>query len=181
MTINIILLALAGLTMLEVADNKEIFQMRNKYFIVLALLLVALAQCAFAEGSVQIIVPDDTTGYTKPVSANNPLPTTALVTVGSVTVDPAAPVSENITTIVSATAVAQSVASLANRKTVTFINQSGTVTGWASLDSAAASAAVGIGVPLPPYGFFSTELDASKIVGVAADGVASITVYQDGY
>jgi hypothetical protein len=82
---------------------------------------------------------------------------------------------------VSATASAQSVASLANRKSVAFINQSASVMGWISLDSAVASAAVGIGIPLPPYGFFSTELDSAKIVGVAADGVASITVYQDGY
>jgi hypothetical protein len=153
-----------------------------KKYVILSVLLLMVVAVAFADGVPQPATPRlmiDAAGTL--VSSTNPLPTTALVTVGSVTVDPAAPVSENITTIVSATAVAQSVASLANRKTVTFINQSGTVTGWASLDSAAASAAVGIGVPLPPYGFFSTELDASKIVGVAADGVASITVYQDGY
>ena len=115
------------------------------------------------------------------ISADNPLPVNAFVTIGSATVDPAAPVAENLTTIVSAVASAQSVASLANRKSVAFINQSASVMGWISLDSAVASAAVGIGIPLPPYGFFSTELDSAKIVGVAADGVASITVYQDGY
>lgn len=140
--------------------------------------LLMLAADVFAY-PVEFAVPS--TGLTKQVSEDNPLPVNALVTIGSVTVDPAAPVSANSTTVLSVTSSAQSVASLANRKSVAFINQSASVMGWISLDSAVASAAVGIGIPLPPYGFFSTELDSAKIVGVAADGVASITVYQDGY
>ena len=127
---------------------------------------------------------DNASATWRPVAVNpetGQLDVSSTVTIGSVTVDPAAPPDKNSTSIISATASAQSVASLANRKSVAFINQSASVMGWISLDSAVASAAVGIGIPLPPYGFFSTELDSAKIVGVAADGVASITVYQDGY
>lgn len=116
-----------------------------------------------------------------PVSSDTPLPTSALVTIGSVTVDPAAPVSENSTVIVSATSVATDVVSLANRKSVNFVNHSSSVTCWLSMDTAVASAAVGVGIPLFPYGFWGVELDSSKVVGVMADGVASVTVYQDGY
>lgn len=116
-----------------------------------------------------------------PVSDATPLPTSALVTIGSVTVDPAAPVSENDTDIISATAVAQNVTSLANRKSVNFVNHSSSVTCWLTMDSETASAAVGVGIPLFPYGFWGVELDSSKVVGVMADGVASVTVYQDGY
>lgn len=103
------------------------------------------------------------------------------VSIGSATVEVGAPPTANSTVVLSATSAAQSVTSLANRKNVAFINHSPSVMCWVSMDSAVASAAVGIGIPLPPYGFFSTELDATKVVGVAADGVASITVYQDGY
>lgn len=115
------------------------------------------------------------------VSSITPLPTSVLVTIGSVTVDPAAPVSENDTDIISATAVAQNVTSLANRKSVNFVNHSSSVTCWLTMDSETASAAVGVGIPLFPYGFWGVKLDSSKVVGVMADGVASVTVYQDGY
>ena len=116
-----------------------------------------------------------------PVSNITPLPTSALVTIGSVTVDPTAPVSKNLTSIVSATAAAIDVASLANRRSVNFINHSASVTCWLTMDAEVASAAISVGIPLFPYGFFGVELDASKIVGIAADGIATVTVYQDGY
>jgi hypothetical protein len=61
------------------------------------------------------------------------------------------------------------------------VNHSSSVTCWLSMDSAVASAAVGVGIPLFPYGGWGVELDSAKVVGVLADGVASITVYQDGY
>jgi hypothetical protein len=58
-----------------------------KKFLPLVLFLIALAQCVSGQGSVQIIVQDDNTGFTKPVSAANPLPVNAEVNIGSVTVD----------------------------------------------------------------------------------------------
>lgn len=145
----------------------------NKW-IMLALMVLISAAVAFAQvpspSTPMILLPDGS--YWTGAGA---------VTIGSVSVEVGAPPDKNSTSIVTATNAAVSVASLANRKSVAFINQSASVMGWISLDSAVASAAVGIGIPLPPYGFFSTELDAAKVVGVAADGVASITVYQDGY
>ena len=146
------------------------------------LMLILLALPAAAENL--IYYQDSTATDTLrmiPVSDITPLPTSALVTIGSVTVDPAAPVSENDTDIVSATAVATDVASLANRKSVNFVNHSSSVTCWLTMDTETASAAVGVGIPLFPYGFWGVELDSSKTVGVMADGVASVTVYQDGY
>jgi hypothetical protein len=49
------------------------------------------------------------------------------------------------------------------------------------MDSAVASAAVGVGIPVFPYGHWGDRLDAAKIVSVVADGTASATVYQTGY
>lgn len=146
------------------------------------LMLILLALPAAAENLIyyQDSAATDTLRMI-PVSDITPLPTSALVTIGSVTVDPAAPVSENDTDIVSATAVATDVASLANRKSVNFVNHSSSVTCWLTMDTETASAAVGVGIPLFPYGFWGVELDSSKTVGVMADGVASVTVYQDGY
>jgi hypothetical protein len=163
----------------------------KRFLLVLILTLVSTASFAVWPNAKNIEVRpgsmlgwDNASATWRPVAVNpvtGQLDVSSTVSIGSVTVDPAAPPDKNSTSIVSATASAQSVASLANRKSVAFINQSASVMGWISLDSAVASAAVGIGIPLPPYGFFSTELDSAKIVGVAADGVASITVYQDGY
>lgn len=146
------------------------------------LMLILLALPAAAENLIyyQDSAATDTLRMI-PVSDITPLPTSALVTIGSVTVDPAAPVSENDTDIISATAVAQNVTSLANRKSVNFVNHSSSVTCWLTMDTVTASAAVGVGIPLFPYGFWGVELDSSKVVGVMADGVASVTVYQDGY
>lgn len=149
------------------------------------LLLILFVLMATVGYSQDLIYYQDSTATDSlkliPVSDATPLPTSALVTIGSVTVDPAAPVSQNSTAVVSATSVAQNVTSLANRKSVNFINHSSTVTCWISMDSAVASAAAGVGIPLFPYGFWGVELDSSKVVGVMANGVASVTVYQDGY
>ena len=148
----------------------------------LLILFVLLATVGYSQ---DLIYYQDSTATDSlkliPVSDATPLPTSALVTIGSVTVDPAAPVSQNSTAVVSATSVAQNVTSLANRKSVNFVNHSSSVTCWLTMDTETASAAVGVGIPLFPYGFWGVELDSSKVVGVMADGVASVTVYQDGY
>jgi hypothetical protein len=116
-----------------------------------------------------------------PVSGITPLPITGVLTVGSVTVSAGEPPSANITQVVGVSGVATDVASLANRRAITIINHSPTETVWASMDSSVASASVGAGVPIFPYGNFSTELASGKIVGLIASTSFNATVYQDGY
>lgn len=153
--------------------------MRRLLFV---LFLVLLALPGYCEGL--IYYQDDTATDTLrmiPVSDSTPLPTSALVTIGSVTVDPAAPVANNGTDIVSVTSSAQSVTSLANRKSLMIINHSSTETIWVSLDSAVASATVGSSIPIFPYGYIGRELDSAKIIGLVTSSTATATVYQDGY
>ena len=116
-----------------------------------------------------------------PVSSITPLPITGVLTVGSVTVSAGEPPSANITQIVGVSGVATDVASLANRRAILIVNHSPTETVWASLDSAVASAAIGAGIPIFPYGNISTELASSKIIGLIASTSFNATVYQDGY
>ena len=154
----------------------------TKFYSTAFLFVFAACIAAFAQGVPSPSEPRlmiDANGTL--ISAANPLPTTAAVTIGSISVTLGVPPDKNLTSVISATVTAQNVASLANRKNVNFFNHSGTVTCWISLDSVTASAAANVGIPLFPYGFAGFELDASKIVGVYAAGVASVTVYQDGY
>jgi hypothetical protein len=97
-----------------------------------------------------------------------------LVTVGS-------PSTTNQTDVLSVTDVAQDVPSLVDRNFVGIINHSGTETLWVSMDSEVASAAVGVGIPVFPYGFWGDALDSSKIIGVVTSTAANATVYQTGY
>lgn len=116
-----------------------------------------------------------------PVSDLTPLPITGVLTIGSVTVSVGEPPSVNITQVIGVSGVATSVASLANRRAVLIINHSPTETLWASLDSAVASAAVEVGIPIFPYGNISTELASGKTVGLIASTSFNVTIYQDGY
>lgn len=97
-----------------------------------------------------------------------------LVTIGT-------PATKNSTAVLSVTSAAQSVTSLVDRNFIGVINHSGTETLWVSMDSAVASAAVGVGIPVFPYGFWGDSLDDGKIIGVITSGTASATVYQTGY
>jgi len=189
----------------------------KKYLLPLVLLLVALAQCSFGQGSVEIIVQDPATGYTKPVSSANPLPVDAEVNIGSITVDvfpvfadgagsPATATvdasnraivnigSETIGMITAIDAVPTAnymdvenvssatpsiIAVMSGRKSVSLFNQSTTETVWVSLDNDAASATIGIGIPLWPYGSLSVRLDPSLNVGLITSDTAKVTVYQD--
>ena len=103
------------------------------------------------------------------------------ISIGSITIDPSTPPTSNSTIVIAVTSVAADVASLANRKSLSIFNHSLTTTLWASLDSAAASATVNASIPIPPMGYISTELDASKVVGLVASEAIGATVYQDGY
>lgn len=116
-----------------------------------------------------------------PVSDLTPLPITGVLTIGSVTVSAGEPPSVNITQVIGVSGVATDVASLANRRAILIINHSPTETVWASLDSAVASAAIGAGIPIFPYGNISTELASGKTVGLIASTSFNATVYQDGY
>lgn len=97
-----------------------------------------------------------------------------LVTIGT-------PSTTNQTDVLSVTSVAQDVTSLVDRNFIGIINHSGTETLWVSMDSAVASATVGTGIPVFPYGFWGDSLDDGKIIGVITSGTASATVYQTGY
>ena len=103
------------------------------------------------------------------------------VTIGSISVSVGEPPSTNIADLIAVSSVATSVASLANRRALSIINHSPTETIWASLDSATASATVGVGIPIFPYGSFNTELASGKIIGLVASSAVNATVYQDGY
>lgn len=97
-----------------------------------------------------------------------------LVTIGT-------PATKNSTTGLAVTTAAQSITSLVDRTDVWIFNHSGTVTLWVSMDSAVASAAVGVGIPVFPYGAWHDTIDDGKIVGVIGSANASATVYQTGY
>lgn len=97
-----------------------------------------------------------------------------LVTIGT-------PSTTNQTDVLSVTSVAQDVTSLVDRNFIGIINHSGSETLWVSMDSAVASATVGTGIPVFPYGFWGDSLDDGKIIGVITSGTASATVYQTGY
>ena len=80
---------------------------------------------------------------------------------------------ENVSSVTSEIAV------MLGRKTVSLFNQSPTETVWVSLDNDAASATIGIGIPLWPYGYLHRRLDPSLNVGLVASVPCSVTVYQD--
>lgn len=126
---------------------------------------------------------DNTNGVWRPIAVNGDgkMVTDAAVTIGSVTVDPAAPPTANLQSVVAVTPVAANVASLANRKSLAIFNHSMTITLWASLDAVTASATVDASIPIPPMGYISTELDASKVISLVASEAVGATVYQDGY
>ncbi len=150
-----------------------------KRLLTLILVLISVASFAWPIAKQIEVRPGSILGWDnasatwRPVAVNPD--TGALETVGSVTVD------QNKTEVVSVTSAAQSVASVTNRKSILIINHSDSETIWVSLDSATASAAVNIGIPVFPYGAISRELDSSKVVGLVTTTTASATVYQDGY
>jgi len=115
------------------------------------------------------------------ISATNPLPTTAAVTIGSISVTVGAPPDSNIMRIISVSATATTTASLANRKSVSVFNTSDSAVVWVSFDHVTATATVNASVPVWPYSFISTELDSAKIIGLVASTAVTAIVYQDGF
>jgi len=127
---------------------------------------------------------DDTNGVWRPFAVNGDgkMVTDAAISIGSVTVDPAAPPTSTSQQVLAAAPVPGAVTPLANRKSISIFNPSTTMTVWARLDGNVASAAAEPpSIPIPPLGFISTELDSSIGVGVAASVSTLVTVYQDGY
>ena len=156
--------------------------MKDKVVLFFVMMMFMLCVGAYAEYLIYFL--DSTATETLrmiPVSDITPLPINGVVNIGSATIEAGSPPSANITEVIAVSAVATSVASLANRRAITIINHSPTETIWASMDSSVASAAVGVGVPIFPYGNFSTELASAKIVGLIASTSFNTTVYQDGY
>jgi len=156
--------------------------MKDKVVLFFVMMMFMLCVGAYAENL--IYYQDSTATETLrmiPVSDITPLPINGVVNIGSATIEAGSPPSANITEVIAVSAVATDVASLANRRAITIINHSPTETLWASLDSAVASAAVGVGIPIFPYGNISTELASGKTVGLIASTSFNATVYQDGY
>lgn len=126
---------------------------------------------------------DNTNGVWRPIAVNGDgkMVTDSAVTIGSITVDPAASPTANSMSIVSVTTSSANVTSLANRKSFAIFNHSTTETLWASLDASTASAAVNTTIPIPPLGYISDELDSAKIIALVASATLKATVYQAGY
>lgn len=127
---------------------------------------------------------DDTNGIWRPMNVNSDgkLVTDAAVTIGSVSVTPGTPPTKNQTDVFTLTpSTPYDITSLTNRNSIAIFNHSDTETLWASLDSDAASAAVGICIPIRPYGSLSVPLDSAKNVSVIASTAFDVTAYQDGY
>jgi hypothetical protein len=157
----------------------------------LTLLFVVLAMTVFGWPSSDQILNfqgathgwDNTNGVWRPIAVNGDgkMVTDAAVTIGSVTVDPAAPPTSNLQTLVNVTTSSANVTSLANRKSFAIFNHSTTETLWASLDASTASAAVNITIPIPPLGYISDDLAATKVIALVASATLKATVYQAGY
>lgn len=127
---------------------------------------------------------DDTNGVWRPmnVDSTGKLITDSSVTIGAVTVTPGTPPTENDTAIFTLTpSTPYDITSFTNRNSISIFNHSATETLWASLDSDTASAAVGLCVPIRPYGSLSLLLGETKNVSVIASTAFDVTVYQDGY
>ena len=126
---------------------------------------------------------DNTNGVWRPiaVNGNGKMVTDSAVTIGSITVDPAAPPTENSMTIVNVSTSSANVTSLANRKSFAIFNYSTSEILWASLDATTASATVDASIPIPPLGYISGELDSGKTIALVASTSIKSTVYQDGY
>ena len=115
------------------------------------------------------------------VNGDGKMVTDAAVTIGSVSINPAAPPTKNSQTLVSVTSASANVAGLSNRKSFAIFNHSTTETLWASLDATTASAAVGVTIPIPPMAYISDELDSAKVIALVASSAIKATVYQAGY
>ena len=126
---------------------------------------------------------DDANGVWRPIAVNGDgkMVTDSAVTIGSITVDPAAPPTSNSMSIVSVTTSSANVTSLANRKSFAIFNHSTTEILWASLDATTASATVNASIPIPPLGWVSDELDSAKVIALVASSAIKATVYQAGY
>ena len=156
--------------------------MKDKVVLFFVMMMFMLCVGAYAENL--IYYQDSTATETLrmiPVSDITPLPITGIANIGSATIEAGAPPTANSTTIVAVTSVAANVTSLANRRALAVINHSATETVWLTMDTDTASASVGAGVPVFPYGCFSTELDSDKTIGIISATDLNVTVYQDGY
>lgn len=161
----------------------------KKFFTVL--MFVALAMTVFGwpdSGQIQNFQGathgwDNTNGVWRPIAVNGDgkMVTDAAVTIGSVTVDPVAPPTSNLQTLVNVTSVSANVTSLVNRKSFAIFNHSTTETLWASLDATTASATVNASIPIPPMAYISDELDSAKLIALVASSAIKATVYQAGY
>jgi hypothetical protein len=119
-----------------------------------------------------------TSGEPVAVDASNPLPTSAVVTVGSVTVTAGVPPDVGSSTAYTTSAAAQAITSLANRQRIALFNVA-TETIWVSIGTT--TAVVGAGVPVYAAGYYSDELDAAVPVGAISSTAATLNVVQTGY
>jgi hypothetical protein len=115
------------------------------------------------------------------VTGDGKMVTDAAVTIGSATVAPAAPPTENSMDTVNVGISSANVTSLINRKSFAIFNHSSSETLWASLDASYASATVDASIPIPPLGYISDELDSGKTIALVASTSIKATVYQAGY
>ncbi len=116
------------------------------------------------------------------IGTNGALPIEGVITIGTATINPEAPPATNVQATYAAAPVPTAVPSLANRWSFSIFNPSETMTVWASLDGAVASATPAPpSIPIPPLGWISMKLDAAKVLSLAASVTTNVTVYQDGF
>jgi flagellar biogenesis protein FliO len=101
----------------------------------------------------------------------------AVVTVGSVTVNPAGPYTAIQQTTKAVTSTGTQTTPLASRRFIQIINV-GTETVWLGIGFNTAT--VSVGVPVLTNQYYSEELDASLGVGVIASTPSTVTIIQ-GY
>ena len=116
------------------------------------------------------------------IGTNGALPIEGVITIGTATINPEAPPTTNVQATYAAAPAPIAVPSLANRWSFSIFNPSETMTVWASLDGAVASATPAPpSIPIPPLGWISMKLDAAKVLSLAASVTTNVTVYQDGF
>ena len=165
----------------------------KKFTLPLLLAFISLALTAFAtwptadevrktNGSMMGYDSASATWRPVAIGTNGALPVGFSTTLGTATFDPATQPTKNVQATYAAAPVPIAVPSLANRWSFSIFNPSETMTVWASLDGAVASATPAPpSIPIPPLGWISMKLDAAKVLSLAASVSTNVTVYQDGF
>lgn len=146
----------------------------KRFLFAICLMLACAPVWAQAPGQ---ILFKDSGGVNRIVSADYPLPTNAVVNVGSVSVAVGTPPDVASQTVYAVGASVVTVTGLANRQNVSIWNL-GTETVWVGFGS---TPTVGSGVPVYSGGYVSLDLDQSVAVKLISATPSTACVLQTGY